>query len=58
MHAHTQDLMEYVNRSGKFEGKFHGFTGVDGPLGKQMDNTKTRIETGWEPKYPSFVQFL
>eukprot|EP01018_Ginkgo_biloba_P017689 Gb_09475 [translate_table: standard] len=53
-----KDLMEYVNKSGKFNGKFHSFTGVDGPLGKRMDNTKTRNETGWEPKYPSFVQFL
>ncbi|GLJ45826.1 hypothetical protein SUGI_0964320 [Cryptomeria japonica] len=53
-----KDLMDYVNKSGKFEKKFHGFTGVDGPLGKRMDNTNTRVKTGWEPKYPSFVQVL
>lgn len=53
-----KDLMDYVNKSGKFNKMFHGFTGVDGPLGKQMDNTKTCKEIGWEPKYPSFAQFL
>ncbi|KAH7654967.1 NAD(P)-binding domain-containing protein [Dioscorea alata] len=53
-----QDLMDAVNRSGKFSKKFMGFTGSDGPLGKRMYNSKTRAEIGWEPKYPSFRQFL
>ncbi|KAI4997156.1 hypothetical protein ZWY2020_052498 [Hordeum vulgare] len=53
-----QEIMDRVNRSGKFDGKFEGFTGADGPLGKKMDNSKTRAEIGWEPKYPSFTEFL
>ncbi|VAI03867.1 uncharacterized protein [Triticum aestivum] len=53
-----QEIMDRVNRSGKFDGKFEGFTGTDGPLGKRMDNSKTRAEIGWEPKYPSFTEFL
>ncbi|TVU20876.1 hypothetical protein EJB05_30477 [Eragrostis curvula] len=32
--------------------------GTDGPLGKRMENSKTRAEIGWEPKYPSFREFL
>lgn len=32
--------------------------GTDGPLGKRMENSKTRAEIGWEPKYPSFTEFL
>ncbi|KAL6884680.1 hypothetical protein ACP4OV_010616 [Aristida adscensionis] len=53
-----QEIMDAVSRSGKFETKFQGFTGIDGPLGKRMDNSKTRAEIGWEPKYPSFTEFL
>ncbi|XP_048570248.1 uncharacterized protein LOC125551133 [Triticum urartu] len=53
-----QEIMDRVNRSEKFDGKFEGFTGTDGPLGKRMDNSKTRAEIGWEPKYPSFTEFL
>ncbi|KAI3962340.1 hypothetical protein MKX01_005342 [Papaver californicum] len=52
-----QDIMELVNRSGKFSKKFEKFTGK-GPLGKRLNNSKTRQEIGWEPKYPSFAQFL
>jgi hypothetical protein len=33
-------------------------SGTDGPLGKRMENSKTRVEIGWEPKYPSFTEFL
>lgn len=77
--------MDLVNRSGKFDTKFQGFTGshcsycydllckylpilngrhlpvnagTDGPLGKRMENSKTRAEIGWQPKYPSFTEFL
>jgi hypothetical protein len=32
--------------------------GTDDPLGKIMENSKTRAEIGWEPKYPSFTEFL
>ncbi|KAM3265802.1 putative protein isoform X1 [Capsicum annuum] len=53
-----QELMDLVNKSGKFEKKFEGFTGTNGPLGKKLNNSKTRAELGWEPKYPSFAQFL
>ncbi|KAM7278296.1 hypothetical protein ACFE04_005430 [Oxalis oulophora] len=53
-----QEIMDLVQKSGKFSGTFEGFTGTDGPLGKRLDNTKTRKELGWEPKYPSFAQFL
>jgi len=53
-----QEIMDAVNRSGKFDTKFEGFTGTDGPLGKRMENSKTRAEIGWEPKYPSFTEFL
>ncbi|KAM0948586.1 putative NAD(P)-binding domain superfamily [Dioscorea sansibarensis] len=53
-----QDIMDGVSQSGKFDKKFIGFTGTDDPLGKKIYNTKTRTELGWEPKYPSFRQFL
>ncbi|KAL6849924.1 hypothetical protein ACP4OV_020551 [Aristida adscensionis] len=53
-----QEIMDRVNLSGKFDTKFHGFTGTDGPLGKRMENSKTRAEIGWQPKYPTFMEFL
>ncbi|KAL6615315.1 hypothetical protein ACP70R_037585 [Stipagrostis hirtigluma subsp. patula] len=53
-----QEIMDSVNSSGKFDKKFQGFIGTDGPLGKRMENSKTRAEIGWEPKYPSFTEFL
>ncbi|XP_020254814.1 uncharacterized protein LOC109831791 [Asparagus officinalis] len=53
-----QEIMECVKRSGKFSKEFQAFTGTDGPLGKRMNNAKTRAEIGWEPKYASFPQFL
>ncbi|XBI87775.1 hypothetical protein VPH35_025816 [Triticum aestivum] len=53
-----QEIMDAVNKSGKFDTEFHGFTGTDGPLGKRMENSKTRADIGWEPKYPSFTEFL
>ncbi|KAL3505786.1 hypothetical protein ACH5RR_031168 [Cinchona calisaya] len=53
-----QEVMDLVERSGKFSQKFEGFTGTDDPLGKKLNNSKTRSELGWEPKYPSFAQFL
>jgi len=53
-----QEIMDRVNRSGKFDTKFQGFTGTDGPLGKRMENPKTRAEIGWQPKCPSFTEFL
>ncbi|XP_020113814.1 uncharacterized protein LOC109727979 isoform X2 [Ananas comosus] len=53
-----QELMDCVNNSGKFSKKFEGFTGTNDPLGKRINNSKTRAEIGWEPKYPSFPEFL
>jgi len=34
------------------------FAGTDDPLGKRLNNSKTRQEVGWEPKYSSFAHFL
>ncbi|XP_043720692.1 uncharacterized protein LOC122668163 isoform X2 [Telopea speciosissima] len=53
-----QEVMDLVTRSGKFSQKFESFTGTDGPLGKRLNNSKTRVEVGWEPKHQSFAQFL
>ncbi|XP_074320805.1 uncharacterized protein LOC141657455 [Silene latifolia] len=53
-----QEIMDLVNESGKFSKKFEGFTGVDGVLGKRLNNTKTREELGWQPKFDSFANFL
>ncbi|KAL8515546.1 hypothetical protein ACS0TY_014290 [Phlomoides rotata] len=53
-----QEVMDLVNRSGKYGKKFEAFTGTSDPLGKKLNNSKTRAEVGWEPKYPSFAQFL
>ncbi|XP_006645894.1 uncharacterized protein LOC102703541 [Oryza brachyantha] len=53
-----QEIMDLVNRSAKFDTKFQGFTGTYGPLGKSMENSKTRAQIGWQPNYPSFAEFL
>ncbi|KAJ7980212.1 NAD(P)-binding Rossmann-fold superfamily protein [Quillaja saponaria] len=53
-----QEVMDLVNRSEKFSKKFEKFTGTDGPLGKRLNNSRTREELGWEPKYGSFAEFL
>ncbi|KAJ6802760.1 uncharacterized protein M6B38_191415 [Iris pallida] len=53
-----QEIMDCVKRSGKFSKEFQAFTGTDDPLGKRMNNSKTRAEIAWEPKYASFPQFL
>ncbi|CAH9109068.1 unnamed protein product [Cuscuta europaea] len=50
--------MDLVNKSGKYSQKFKGFTGTSDPLGKKLNNSKTRAELGWEPKYRSFAEFL
>ncbi|KAF8394514.1 hypothetical protein HHK36_020724 [Tetracentron sinense] len=50
-----QEVMDLVNKSGKFSKKFEG---THDPLGKRLNNSKTREEIGWEPKYSSFAQFL
>nr|KYP62863.1 hypothetical protein KK1_017421 [Cajanus cajan] len=53
-----QEIMDLVNKSGKFSKKFEKFTGTDDPLGKRLNNSRTRQELGWEPKYTSFAHFL
>ncbi|CAH9061660.1 unnamed protein product [Cuscuta epithymum] len=53
-----QQVMDLVNKSGKYSQKFKGFTGTSDPLGKKLNNSKTRAELGWEPKYRSFAEFL
>ncbi|WJX46852.1 hypothetical protein P8452_33602 [Trifolium repens] len=53
-----QEMMDLVNGSGKFSKHFDKFNATDGPLGKRLNNTRTRQEVGWEPKYPSFAHFL
>ncbi|GAU33900.1 hypothetical protein TSUD_66870 [Trifolium subterraneum] len=53
-----QEMMDLVNRSGKFSKHFNKFNVTDGPLGKRLNNTRTRQEVVWEPKYPSFAHFL
>ncbi|XP_028114390.1 uncharacterized protein LOC114312352 [Camellia sinensis] len=53
-----QEVMDLVNKSGKYSQKFEGFAGTNDPLGKKLNNEKTRKELGWKPKYPSFAQFL
>ncbi|CAK7333057.1 unnamed protein product [Dovyalis caffra] len=53
-----QKVMDLVAKSGKFNKKFEAFTGTSDPLGKRLNNSKTREEIGWEPKYPSFAHFL
>ncbi|KAF8084873.1 hypothetical protein N665_0694s0007 [Sinapis alba] len=53
-----QEVMDLMDQSGKFDKKFKGFTSTSGPLGKKLNNSRTRAEIGWEPKYPSFAQFL
>ncbi|KAG6668178.1 hypothetical protein CIPAW_01G152900 [Carya illinoinensis] len=53
-----QEVMDLVAKSGKFSKKFEGFTGTSDPLGKRLNNLKTREEIGWKPKYSSFSDFL
>ncbi|CAL5347065.1 unnamed protein product [Camellia sinensis] len=58
LYTTRQQIMDLVNKSGKFSKKFESFTGTSDPLGKKLNNMKTREELRWEPKYPSFAQFL
>ncbi|XP_038720322.1 uncharacterized protein LOC120012854 [Tripterygium wilfordii] len=53
-----QEVMDLVAKSGKFSKTFEGFTGTSVPLGKKLNNSRTREEIGWEPKYHSFAHFL
>ncbi|CAN1164478.1 hypothetical protein LINPERHAP2_LOCUS25587 [Linum perenne] len=53
-----QEIMDLVAKSGKFSRKFEGFTGTSDPLGKKLNNWRTRKLLSWEPNYPSFAHFL
>ncbi|KAH0465267.1 hypothetical protein IEQ34_005370 [Dendrobium chrysotoxum] len=53
-----KEIMDCVNRSRKYSGNFQGFTGNTDKPGKKMNNSKTRAEIGWEPKYSSLSHFL
>ncbi|KAE9594618.1 putative NAD(P)-binding domain-containing protein [Lupinus albus] len=53
-----QEIMDLVNQSGKLSKKFEKFIGTNDPLGKKLNNSRTRQEVGWEPKYSSFAHFL
>ncbi|KAK2447663.1 hypothetical protein QL285_007000 [Trifolium repens] len=53
-----QELMDLVDKSGKFSKKFEKFIGTNDPLGKRLNNSRTREEVGWEPKYTSFAHFV
>ncbi|XP_020584802.1 uncharacterized protein LOC110027634 isoform X2 [Phalaenopsis equestris] len=52
------ELMDCVNQSGKFSERFQGFTGNSDKQTKRTNNSKTRAEIGWEPKYSRFSDFL
>ena len=41
-----------------YEGNMPEFTEEDGPLGKSMNNPKTREKLGWAPVYESFAEFV
>lgn len=46
-------------QSGAFSGGSYSFVGAEGPVkGKRMSNPRTRQQLGWEPKYPSFQEFM
>ncbi|OWM74116.1 hypothetical protein CDL15_Pgr008427 [Punica granatum] len=53
-----QEVMDSIAKNGKFNKQFDGFTGTDGPLGKRLNNSRTREEIGWQPRYSSFSEFL
>lgn len=44
--------------SGKYQGAMPNFSGAGGPIGRRMNNDKTRAELGWQPKYESFRAFM
>lgn len=51
--------MEATVAAGKYKGSCK-FTAPHDSVspGKQVTNSKTRAELGWEPKYPSFLEFM
>lgn len=52
-------MMAATVASGAFPGGSYKFTGGEGPVkGKRMSNGATRQQLRWEPKYPSFAEFM
>nr|VDD05345.1 unnamed protein product [Brassica oleracea] len=41
-----QEVMDLMDQSGKYDKKFKGFTSTSGPLGKKLNNSRTRAEIG------------
>lgn len=53
-----EDMMAATLDCPAFEGSVT-FTGPEGPVkGKRMSNGATRTQLQWEPKYPSYAQFM
>ncbi|KAL3149562.1 hypothetical protein ABBQ32_002341 [Trebouxia sp. C0010 RCD-2024] len=53
-----EDMMEACHASGKFPGQVE-FTGEEtSKKGKIMSNCQTREALNWQPKYPSFEEFM
>ena len=53
-----EDMMKAVVESGEFQGNCT-FTGAPTHIkGKTMSNPKSRESLHWQPKYPSFVEFM
>ena len=55
-----QGMMDATLACPKFEGQLQvSFTGATGGgLGKRLDNAATQAALCWQPKYPSFKQFM
>lgn len=52
------DMMAATLDSGAFQGSVT-FTAKEGPVkGKRMSNPATRAQLGWQPKYPSYADFM
>ncbi|KAL4418741.1 hypothetical protein ABPG77_006414 [Micractinium sp. CCAP 211/92] len=52
------DMMAATLDSGAFQGSVT-FTAPEGPVkGKRMSNPATRAQLGWQPKYPSYADFM
>lgn len=53
-----KDMVECCLECDAYEGNMPEFTEEDGPLGKSMNNPKTREKLGWAPVHESFAEFV
>jgi nucleoside-diphosphate-sugar epimerase len=54
-----EDICKAALESGLFPGaKMPTFKAETGPRGKTCDCSKTKNAIGWEPKYPSFQEYM